>query len=352
MGISIAERQRRRELRESILTEEYLRNTYVEQGLSANQIAESLRSVDDTLTASAVIEYLQKHRIPTRTVKQACSLPERKKRLEETCLEKYGATNPLSKGTEPMARRDRTVIERYGVSNVRQAPEVIKRIKQSKFQNGALGNCNPAAISAAFQRRWSDPEWAAKYSEKVSSRAKRRWKKLSLDERKNVIDKLCEGHATWWVNLGAEERKAFLQKARFVSKLETDFFDLAEKELGIIIERQVTISSHRYAYDGRIKGTNILLEVNGTFFHADPREYAITDELAFPDKQIHTAEYIWKRDAAKIEAAQNLNFEVQVFWEKDIRECLEIELGRLWREYADYVDQRDLKSEQEIRSSD
>ena len=136
MGISFVERKRRQDLRDRVLTEEFLRKAYLERGLSANQIAEELRLEDNTLTATMVIRYLQRYRISTRNVKQACNLPEKRKRTEKTNLEKYGAINPLSKGTAPQIKRDLTVLERYGVSNVRQAPGFIEKIKKQKGRMG------------------------------------------------------------------------------------------------------------------------------------------------------------------------------------------------------------------------
>lgn len=348
MGVSIAERNRRKRLRESILTKEYLYENYVEKRLSANQIAINLRDVDNSLTAAEVIRYLQLHQISTRSVKESCSLPERKRLMEETNLRKFGAVNPLSRGTTAFEKKNQTVLERYGVANVRQAPEVIKKAKETKRNNGTLGRCNPEAISAAYQRRLSDPRWSAQFSKTLSEKAKKRWSKASPELKKQHIEKLRAGREVWWQNLNNEARQAFLMKAGFVSQLEIEFLNLIEEQLGLRVQRQIVIEGYRYAFDGQLEGTKLILEVNSTFFHADPRVYAEADELRFPDGQVRTAKYVWERDFKKNQAALDLGYKVLVFWEKDILEAPEIELGRIWREYADCISQEDFQSKQEV----
>lgn len=71
--------------------------------------------------------------------------------------------------------------------------------------------------------------------------------------------------------------------------------------------------------------------------------YSESDELRFLDKQIRPAKYVWERDFKKHQTALDQGYRVLVFWEKDILESPEIELGRIWREYADCFDQEDLK---------
>jgi len=328
------------QMRESFLSQENLEELYLDRGWSAKQIADYFRSLgDSTLTAATVIGKLRILGIPTRSIAEATRQDEARRRAEETSLQKYGAINPLSRGTLAFQKKNTTVLKKYGVANVRQVPEFISKIKDTKRKNGTLGNCNPEAISAAFQRRLSDPEWSIQFSQTLSEKAKRRWENRSEEFKKESIKKLCEGHSVWWQNLDPERRHAFLSKAGFISKLETEFFNLIEEETGLQILRQVGIGDCRYSFDGQIEGTKILLEVNGTFFHADPRVYAETDELRFPDKQIRTAKYIWDKDFNKQQKALEQGYRIVIFWEKDIKETPEIELGRVWREYADYISQ-------------
>jgi len=330
-------------LRDSLLTKEYLILKYIEEGLSANQIALNLRHIDTTLTATGVIKYLILYGIPRRTIKDSCNTQDKKNRTVSTNIEKYGAPNPLSRGTDPFIKRNKTVKNKYGVDNVFQEEGVKKKLIKTKIEKGILGKCNPEAISVAFKRRLSDPVWSKNYSEGMSKLAKNTWNNRSEESKKDWIQKIHIGRNVWWHSLTPEDRATFLKKAGFVSKLESSFFDLIEKETNLKIQRQVCIPDSNYSFDGQIENTNILLEVNGTYFHADPRKYCEKDMFRFSDGLVRTAKELWDRDITKQKIALEHGFRLIVFWEYDIKECPDIEIGRIWREYEDYISKENKK---------
>jgi len=102
-----------------------------------------------------------------------------------------------------------------------------------------------------------------------------------------------------------------------VSGLEDEVAAELERQ-GVVFERQVAIRGERGRFvacadfvlnDGRV------LEVNGTFWHADPRVFP--DGPVFPS-QVRTAE----RWANKMDALTALGVEVLVAWEQDLRDDL------------------------------
>jgi G:T-mismatch repair DNA endonuclease (very short patch repair protein) len=346
MGVS---QERKQELAR-LLEPTGLKRKYEELGWSAKQIADDLG-----VTAGQVIKALKAAGVPTRSVKESKAQGEAKLRSILTNYERYGTSNPLGKGSPAFEKKQKTVLDRYGVDNVRKVPEVIARMTEVKRVNGSLGNTNPAAISAAFQRRLKNLEWRAWFSRRCSDTVKNTYQSLTDEQRALAAANRQVGWQKWWVHLSEEERQAFLKKAGFVSKLEETFFELVQSTLQVTVQRQALVPGIQYAFDGCVDESKILLEVNGTFWHADPRRYKADDVLRFPDGQERTAEYLWERDFRKQQAATEAGYSLITFWEKDIREAPELELGRLQGVLNDYsyqINQENQPLKQAVRPSD
>ena len=73
--------------------------------------------------------------IKPRTLKEAASSSERNKKIKQTCLKKYGDTNVLGKKSPVYLKRNQTVKEKYGVSNVFQLEEIKEKSKQTCLKN-------------------------------------------------------------------------------------------------------------------------------------------------------------------------------------------------------------------------
>lgn len=68
-------------------------------------------------------------------------------------------------------------------------------------------------------------------------------------------------------------------------------------------------------YDAKVG--NILIEINGDYWHANPNKYKYGDIFKFP-KSTLTASEIWKLDEIKKQIAVNNGYEVFYIWESDI----------------------------------
>lgn len=72
--------------------------------------------------------------IPQRNIKTACNTDRNKTKKVNTCINRYGAVNVLSKNTVKYHKRNNTVSQRYGVSNVRQLESVKQKINKTMMQ--------------------------------------------------------------------------------------------------------------------------------------------------------------------------------------------------------------------------
>jgi G:T-mismatch repair DNA endonuclease (very short patch repair protein) len=100
-----------------------------------------------------------------------------------------------------------------------------------------------------------------------------------------------------------------------ISKLELLVKDTLEK-LNVNFKSQFFVT--RKSYDFKILGTPFLLEVNGDFWHANPKLYKFDDILNHGVVK-KTAKELWEKDAEKKEIAEKYGYKVITFWEKDIR---------------------------------
>lgn len=61
--------------------------------------------------------------------------------------------------------------------------------------------------------------------------------------------------------------------------------------------------------------TKILIECQGSYWHADPFNYSPTDLIKYPGK-IRIAESVWAEDYYKLKLAQNQGFNVVYIWDR------------------------------------
>lgn len=84
----------------------------------------------------------------------------------KTNIERYGAKNVLSKGTEKYHKKNKTVREKYGVDNVFQIPEIIEKIKSDEI----------------YLERHNMTR-----KELISKNAKKYWNSLTKGERREIL---------------------------------------------------------------------------------------------------------------------------------------------------------------------
>lgn len=192
-----------------------------------------------------------------------------REKYKSTCLNKYGVSN-VSKSNEVKEKKKETFIENYGVDNIFKTDEFKDTINDIML---------------------------AKYGVKRIAN----WNYLTDEQKRERIKKLNSGGS---------------------SKLEKRVGKVLV-EIGVKFEPQFELKGKLYDY--HVKGTNILIEVNGDFWHANPKKYKATDILPFPKKSV-IAESLWKKDEKKLTIALKNGYKVLPLWEMDIRPLNDIEL--------------------------
>jgi len=220
------------------ISSDILKNLYLIEKWSIPMIGKKFN-----LDNKSVCHILRHYEIPIRTIKETRNLAEYKSRIENTNLKKYGATNPLAKGTEPYKKRNQTVIDKYGCENV--------------------------------------------------------WQRMDL-----FIDN--------WNNLGKHSKISSLNKKLYeiLNELNIDF--TPEYSIKYNVEGKNKWKS----FDAKIG--NLLIEINGNYWHANPTIYNKDAVFYFPGSTL-TAQEIWNLDEQKKHIANINGFDMIVIWEDEIK---------------------------------
>jgi len=322
-------------------------------------------------------------------------------KAKKTNLERYGVEGTLSKGTKFYKEKNKTIKEKYGVKNIFQDKNIVKKIKEKKEFTKKFGIDNKVFRTRKGMKFWenltdeqkneyenlkivlndfyknknkiifNEDIWKISIDEfrkNVSSFYKKIWEDFS-DEKKSLIKKkrikywesltdeeferLCDKLKENWFNLPECERKNYLKK-RFRWKMRKTSIEKkiakALSDLSIPYESQFYLK--RKFFDFRISKSKILIEVNGDFWHGNPKKYKSDDILSHPGKKI-VAKEIWKKDKEKEKIAIENNFLVLVFWEDEINGKQEEEICELILEkLKEREDENNAKSIDKVNKKD
>lgn len=121
-----------------------------------------------------------------------------------------------------------------------------------------------------------------------------------------------------WESLNNEEKNLFLSRSIFKGTYSESLLEIRIRQILTNAKIKYTIHFQLGLKSFDIKIKHLLIEINGTFWHADPRKYKETDELPFPGKLV-IAKDIWEKDEFKKELAKNNGFVLKTLWEKDLK---------------------------------
>lgn len=230
---------------------------------------------------------LDHYNIKRRGLKQSQSLSRRQTKYKNSIQEKYGD----------------------GICNPSQSKEVKDKKKNTFFRNYGVDN----VWKSKTYYEWLDSYMIETYG-----------KKRITGENQSEI------RINYWKNLPTdikEERiKSMLVKLHGTgptSKLET-LVAVSLEEMDIHYDRSFWIKNRQY--DFKIKDTNILIEVQGDFWHGNPLKYKSGDILKIPGTDGILVDKIWKKDKNKLDLANTHGYNIIYVWECDIRKCKHVEI--------------------------
>lgn len=252
--------------------------------------------------------------IPTRTISES-SVKISSSKYIKTCLDKYGVKNTFVKGSIGYNKKIKTFKNKYGVEN----PFEIESIKEKIF---------------------SDKMWIEKYGltrkELISKKGKNVWSSLTDEQKTNWLDKSIRSNKSF------ENHKT---KGYNISKLETRIQECFNTLL-IKYEPQFVLKNgkkYRF-YDFLIKNTNLIFEIQGDYWHANPKYYTENSIINYVGGKKIASE-VWDKDIEKKEFANLNGYDIIYLWEDEIKNLTNVELEILIiKKIEEYEDSKNNKN--------
>lgn len=304
-----------------------------------------------SLSYKTTINILKIKEEPIRSIKES-SNKNREKKYVETCNAKYGVNN-ISKLSEIKDKKRKTFLKNYGVDNI---------FKTNEFKS----NLDKIMLLKYKKKRITNPE---KISESRKQFSEEKWNEINKKTENTYLTKCSETHYSktpekrkeksenmikWWNSLSSDQKieisecqkigwnnRTDEQKILF-SKQRKDYWkNLTDLELETFIRKNLeTISNtellvkkvldansinyiqqifiNRKSYDFLIVDTKILIEVQGDYWHANPKIYNESDLIKYPRKKLISVKDIWKNDEIKNKNAKKYDYTIIYLWEYDI----------------------------------
>lgn len=228
----------------------------------------------DSKSFTFLLDYYKIERRNISTSSKLISVNKYKK----TCKLKYGVDN-VSKVKHIKELKKETFIKNYGVDNIFKDNDFKKWILENNFA----------------------------------------WNNLTEEENKIRTKKQTISIKKYWNNL-TDEKKYKIHNYKGTSSLETKISNILN-DLSISYTTQFLLCGK--IFDFKITNTNILIEVNGDYWHCNPLKFKHDEFVRFPGGEKRASD-IWNKDLSKKIKAESKGYKVIYIWEKEIKESLDI----------------------------
>ena len=281
---------------------------------------------------SSVASKLREWGVVMRNISQAKMLPSTMSQTEATNILRYGGTgNPLSKGSSLYYKRNKTVLDRYGTTTVFGS----KWFKDNIISNESFWLAEYGSTRSEFKSKIAQKVWHTYSDESRKERCINARKLANANCLKNRgmlhTDYLSIVQKQSWDRLTPEDRQNRIKNYKSnnekfcggVSRIETQVLDVLETLCPIIRQKWIRSNGHSKNYDAHIIGTNVLVEINGDYWHANPLIYNTGEYISYPGGKV-LVDSIWDRDKFKKDLAESFGYKVISIWENDINHTQDI----------------------------
>lgn len=263
---------------------------------------------------STVTKILKKIGVKLRNIKEACNQQTRKEKIKNTCIKRFGTEHNFSKECESRKQWEKRLYEEEGITNVFQRESVKQKIADTM---------NNRYTQEEIKYLRSKGNYIEYYIEKYGEEkglAYFNW--VQHQKASNTKEYYKEKHGNNWKIKWEQHLEK--NKNRFVGCRFTGLNDKCEdilKQYNVIYEREFPLCSdkHCYSYDFKIND-NVLIELNGDYWHCSPKIYKPNDMVKFPNNKYIKAVDKWNYDKEKYEWAEHCGYKIIVIWESDFCE--------------------------------
>ena len=249
-----------------------------------------------------------------RTVKEATSLDGCKTKREQTMIKNWGTAHNFDRDNPSRKAWEKRLLEEEGITNVFQRKSVIEKIKQTMHEKYTDDEIYYNYVKGSTLQYWieklGEEEGVKHYNEICYNKGK-------TNRLEYYIEKYGEedGHHMF----------SELSKKRFTSSNYCGFNDRCEEllkknNIKYIREFKLDRTDHGRFYSYDFKIGNLLLELNGVYWHCSPKKYKANDLVKFPNGIIIKAKDKWDYDEQKQQYGRECGYDVAVIWEDEFSE--------------------------------
>jgi len=220
-----------------------------------------------------------------------------KKRYKKTMMDKYGVTNP-SKLESVKQKKKKTMTENYGYENNFCNPSI--RIKaQRNIDYDMVVKSTKESLQNKYGEDVKNVSQIPGVGERISKTKKEQYSKLTIQEKREMTE-YCRSHVSYVSNL-----------------------ELRIQEILNNLNIEYTANGFLYSYNWDLIFKNkIILEIQGDFWHGNPKIYneddILLDGLLVKD--------VWDKDKNKRLKVENYGYSVYYLWESDINKMTDDEI--------------------------
>lgn len=287
---------------------EKIKNLYIVEKRSLVELSEILK-----LPYSNLQKILPILGIELRNIKEACNTSRRKEKYEKTMMEHFGTKHNFDKNCSSRKKWEKRLFEEEGITNVFQRKDVIEKIHNTMVE------------------RYGENEWKLQRSKSsdINYYIEKYGKEKGIIEWNRVcFEKGKSGKKEYYIEKYGEEKgiEKWNERLKKIAKGFTHNNGLNEKcskiltENKICFEKEYPLASekHNYFYDFKIG--NVLIELNGLYWHCSPKIYKPNDLVKFPNNKFILAKDKWKYDEEKCKFAEKRGYKIITIWEDEFNE--------------------------------
>ena len=281
---------------------------YLEEGYSIKDMEERFK-----VPSTWVRLILTELNIPQRSIRAASLCKRKKDKAEQTNIKRYGSKHNFCKKHPSRKKWEARLLEEEGITNVFQRKEVVDKIRRTKIEKyGDDWKWQHAKVNFLehYIEKYGEEEGIKRYNHVCYNKGK-------TMRRSHYIELYGEEE-------GIKRYNQMISSRKFPSHWDGLNNKCANilQELNVEYEREFYLPSDDHAYHYDIKIGNLIIELNGTYWHCDPHKYKRNDIVNFPHVKKILVKDKWEYDKIKIEWAKHEGYDVEVIWEQDLNKEL------------------------------
>ena len=264
---------------------------------------------------SLVVSIFKEKDVKMRSLKESVNTKTRKENYTSTCMKHWGTPHNFSKNCSSRIKWENEILKNEGIVNVFQRESVKNKIKKTLNERYTKEEIYKIRTKGSTLSYWieklGEEEGLLHYQD--------------ICYKKGVHNKL-----SFLIEKYGEEKGELLYKKRISRILRTGMYSNLNKRIKSILEEnninfedEFTISylnerkeKRYYSYDFKIG--NILLEINGDYWHCNPLFYKENDIMLFPGNNFKKVKDVWKHDNNKVKCAIDNGYAIYTIWENEI----------------------------------